>query len=437
MRIALVQQQASTDREANLSRGMAALRSAAEQGAELIAFPELAFEPFYPQVPAETGVADLAETIPGPTTEALCLLAAELGVVVIPNLLEWDAAQTFDSSPLIDADGRILGVTRMIHVPDYEGFHERGYYMPGNRGLPVFETAVGRVGVAICYDRHFPEVMRSLALGGAQLVVIPQAGTVEEWPEGLFEAEMRVAAFQNGYVVALCNRVGRDSGLTFGGGSFVCDPGGHVVARAPGDAEEILLCEIDLDTVKRSHARRLFLPDRRPELYGAWTVRNRETEQASDDATLPGPNAEVTLREISADTVREIIALSDTLQGAQRRMVAPNAVSLAQALFSDKAWFRAVYADDTAVGFVMLYDDPDGPEYYLWRFMIGGAYQRKGFGHRAMAQVIAYVRSRPNAEALLASYVPIEGSPEPFYRKLGFAPTGEIHGGEVELRLAL
>jgi N-carbamoylputrescine amidase len=127
--------------------------------------------------------------------------------------------------------------------------------------------------VAICYDRHFPEYMRSLALDGAEIVVVPQAGAVNEWPEGLYEGEMRVAAFQNGYFVALCNRVGAEERLTFGGESFVCGPDGRVVARAPGAGDTILYADLDLGDVAASHARRLFLRNRRPALYGGWVGR--------------------------------------------------------------------------------------------------------------------------------------------------------------------
>jgi N-carbamoylputrescine amidase len=112
--------------------------------------------------------------------------------------------------------------------------------------------------------------MRALALGGAQVVFTPQAGAVGEWPEGLYEAEMRVAAFQNGYFTPLCNRVGPEPNLTFAGESFICDPSGRVVARAGEGTDEILVCDIDLDEVDRSHARTLFLRDRRAELYGDW-----------------------------------------------------------------------------------------------------------------------------------------------------------------------
>jgi N-carbamoylputrescine amidase len=231
-----------------------------------VCFAELAFERFFPATPDTPGVETLAETIPGPTTQAFAALARQRGIVVVLNLFETDGEHTYDTSPVLDADGRLLGVTRMAHVPDYACFHERAYYAFGDTGAPVYDTQVGRIGIAICYDRHYPEYMRALALAGAGLVVVPQAGALGEWPPGLFEAEMRVASFHNGYFTALCNRVGPEPLLEFAGESFVCDPGGNVIARAGSRTEEILLCDVDLSATHTSHARKLFLLDRRPEL---------------------------------------------------------------------------------------------------------------------------------------------------------------------------
>jgi N-carbamoylputrescine amidase len=273
MRIALVQQHATKDKEDNLRRGLDALTEAAGNGAEIVCYAELAFEPFYPQRPATSDVANLAEPVPGPITDAFCKKAAELGVVVAINLFEREGDRTFDSSPVIDADGTLLGRTHMVHITDYACFHEQGYYRPGETGAPVYSTRAGRIGIAICYDRHYPEYMRALALNGAQLVLVPQAGSVGEWPEGLFEAELRVAAFQNGYFAALCNRVGEEELLTFAGESFVCDPGGRVIARAPSEEDAILYTDLDMTAVESSHARNLFLRDRRPELYSGWLSR--------------------------------------------------------------------------------------------------------------------------------------------------------------------
>jgi predicted amidohydrolase len=270
VKIALIQQRAGKDKQANIARGLANLETAAGSGAALVCYAELAFEWFHPQHPASGDVRGLAEPLDGPLVSAFRARARELGVVVILNLFERAEAATFDSSPVIDADGALLGVTRMVHITEYDRFHEQGYYTPGDTGAPVFRTRAGNVGVAICYDRHFPEYMRALALAGADLVVVPQAGAVGEWPEGLYEAEMRIAAFQNGYFVALCNRVGREDRLEFSGESFVCAPDGAVIARAGRGSDEILYADVELASTAASHARRLFLKHRRPELYARW-----------------------------------------------------------------------------------------------------------------------------------------------------------------------
>jgi N-carbamoylputrescine amidase len=273
MNIALIQQHATKDKAANIARGLAAIDEAARRGARLACVAELAFEWFHPQRPAAGDVRAAAEPIDGPLVAAFRQKAREHGVVLVLNFFERDGDDTYDSSPVIDADGSLLGVTRMVHITEYACFHEQGYYTPGNQGAPVYETRAGRIGVAICYDRHFPEYMRALALDRADLVVVPQAGAIGEWPDGLYEGEMRVAAFQNGYFVALCNRVGREDCIEFAGESFVCGPDGIVVARAGQGTDEVLLAEIDLAACAKSHARELFMKHRRPDLYAAWVGR--------------------------------------------------------------------------------------------------------------------------------------------------------------------
>lgn len=148
-----------------------------------------------------------------------------------------------------------------------------------------------------------------------------------------------------------------------------------------------------------------------------------------------GRSAEVTLREITAETVRAICRL-DT-RPDQRAYVAPNSFSIAQAHFEPRAWFRAIYADETPVGFVMLIDDPDTPEYFLWRFMIDADHQGKGYGRRALDLVVDYVRGRPGARELRSSYVRGAGGPQGFYRRYGFVETGELEEAEVVIRLDL
>jgi beta-ureidopropionase len=290
VRIALVQHRASASREENVARGLAAAREAAGHGARLIAFPELAFTPFFPCCRSGGGAPlDLAEPVPGPTTDAFGRLARECSAVVVLNLYERDGDCAFDSSPVIDADGTLLGTTRMLHVAQMPHFYEQDYYTPGDHGMPVYETAAGRVGVAICYDRHYPEVMRGLGLRRADIVVVPQAGIVGEWPEGLYEAELRVAAFQNGYFAALANRVGAEPSMTFGGESFACDPAGRVIARGPAADDAIVYADLDLSQLASCHARQLFMRDRRPEIVAA--LLSEEGVRRGGTARIPSPES--------------------------------------------------------------------------------------------------------------------------------------------------
>lgn len=274
LRIALAQQAAGPDRADNLRRALLAMERAHQGGARLIVFPEIGLDRFFPQHERFERAPRLAETVPGPIANAIGGKARELSMVTVLNLYESDGqGRYFDSSPVFDGDGTLLGVTRMIHITDYACFHEKRYYDPGDRGAPVYQTQVGRVGVAICYDRHYPEYMRALGIRGAELVAIPQAGAVGEWPEGLYEAEVRTAAFQNGYFAALCNRVGAEERLTFSGESFVVDPEGQVIARGKALEEDLVVTDVDLTRCATSTARRLFWQDRRPELYGAWLTQ--------------------------------------------------------------------------------------------------------------------------------------------------------------------
>ncbi len=269
--VALSQQAAGRDRTENLRRAVDAMDRAHAAGAAVIAFPELAIDRFFPQHHRDPVASSLAEPIPGPTADVIAARAKACGLVTVFNMYERaDDGRTFDSSPVFDADGSLLGITRMVHITDYACFHEQDYYEQGDRGAPVYDTQVGRIGVAICYDRHYPEYMRALGVQRAELVVIPQAGAVDEWPDGLFEAEVRTAAFQNGYFAALCNRVGQEDRLTFAGESFVVDPSGQVVARGKRLEDDLIVTEIDLAACRASPARTLFWNDRRPDLYRDW-----------------------------------------------------------------------------------------------------------------------------------------------------------------------
>jgi len=267
MKIALIQQHATKDYEENIKRGIDSFHQAASSGAKLVAFAELAFSTFLPQIPSNQEYLAMAEPIPGPTTEQFSKLAKKYGVVVVLNLFERDGERTYDASPVIDADGKLLGVTRMVHIMEGPGFYEKGYYAPGENINFVYKTKIGRVGIAICYDRHFPEYMRCLGLKEAEIVVIPQAGALGEWTEGIFEAELQVAAFQNGYYAALVNRVGKEDVIHFAGESFVVDPHGRIIAQAPKEEDHILYADCDFQQIPQSQAKKHFLQDRRPDFY--------------------------------------------------------------------------------------------------------------------------------------------------------------------------
>lgn len=267
MRIALIQQTASEDNESNIVKGLKNIDKAAEMGAELAVFAELAFTRFYPQYRANKNLSELAEPVPGPTTKRFMDKAKEHNMVIVINLFEIEKGHTYDSSPVIDSDGSLLGTTRMVHIADYECFYEKSYYEEGNHGAQVYNTAVGKVGVAICYDRHYPEFMRALGVKGAEVVVIPQAGTIGEWPDGLYEAELQVASFHNGYFCALANRVGKEDQMEFAGQSVITNPEGRVIAQSPLGIDDILIHNLDLSEVEKSNARTMFFRDRRPDIY--------------------------------------------------------------------------------------------------------------------------------------------------------------------------
>lgn len=267
MRIALIQQTASEDNESNIVKGLKNIDKAAEMGADLAVFAELAFTRFYPQYRANKNLSELAEPVPGPTTKRFMDKAKEHNMVIVINLFEIEKGHTYDSSPVIDSDGSLLGTTRMVHIADYECFYEKSYYEEGNHGAQVYNTAVGKVGVAICYDRHYPEFMRALGVKGAEVVVIPQAGTIGEWPDGLYEAELQVASFHNGYFCALANRVGKEDQMEFAGESVITNPEGRIIAQSPSGIDDILIHNLDLSEVEKSNARTMFFRDRRPDIY--------------------------------------------------------------------------------------------------------------------------------------------------------------------------
>jgi N-carbamoylputrescine amidase len=231
----------------------------------VICFQELGASPYFCQE-RDNRWLDWAEVVPSSESIAdFAKFAKEASAVVVLPLFERDGVAYYNTVVVIDADGSVLGRYRKVHIPDSPHYMEKFYFRPGNLGWPVFETAYARIGVLICYDRHFPEGARALGLQGAELVFVPTATGNVTRP--LWEIESRAHAVTNGYFVGSVNRVGveLDREIAFYGSSYMCDPWGATVAAA-GEDEEVLLAEVDLSMVR---PRAYYYRDRRPETYGA------------------------------------------------------------------------------------------------------------------------------------------------------------------------
>src|SRR5262249_47471867 len=277
--IGLVQMRMDSDPAANLDRAVSHIREAARRGARVVCLPELFRTPYFCQR-EDAELFDLAEPIPGPTTDALAKIARELGVVVVASLLERRAAGVYPNTAVVlDADGTERGRYRKMHIPDDPLYYEKFYFTPGDLGFRAFDTAVGRLGTLVCWDQWYPEAARLTALAGADVLFYPTAigwhprekaeygaAQVNGW-----QVMQRAHAIANGVYVAAVNRVGHegsaDGGIEFWGTSFVSDPFGVVIAEAPRDDEAVLVVECDrahLEDVRRNWP---FLRDRRIDAY--------------------------------------------------------------------------------------------------------------------------------------------------------------------------
>lgn len=270
VRAALFQTQWTGDKESMIKVHEEAARSAAAQGAKVMCFQELFYGPYFCQV-QDPAYYEYAESVPGPTVERFAALAAELGMVlVLPVYEEEQPGYLYNTAAVIDADGRYLGKYRKHHLPQVKGFWEKFYFRPGNLGYPVFDTAVGRVGVYICYDRHFPEGWRALGINGAQIVFNPSA-TSRGLSAYIWKLEQPAAAVANEYFVGAINRVGvEDLGDDdFYGTSYFVDPEGKFVGEVgSGESAEIMVRDLDLGLLEEVRQRWAFYRDRRPDAYG-------------------------------------------------------------------------------------------------------------------------------------------------------------------------
>jgi N-carbamoylputrescine amidase len=272
-KIAMAQVSATESRQENLAKAVRMMEQAAAKGAKLICFPEVGFDRFFPQKRADSDSFKLAEPIPGPIVDRIAAESRRLGIVAIVSILEEaQPGEYYDSAACIDSDGSLLGQTRMTHTFEGENYNEKFYYGPGNTHYPVYKTEAGSVGIAICQDSWFPEVMRALAMRGAELIVIPTAESCQpaeyDWYlDVLTTVQGKAPAVYNGLFVGMADRVGTEENMSFMGSSYVTNPFGVVLARANRDTDELLVVDIDTDEIRRARQRWPLLRDRRPDTY--------------------------------------------------------------------------------------------------------------------------------------------------------------------------
>ncbi len=270
VRAALVQTTWTGDKETMIKAHEEYARQAADQGAKVICFQELFYGPYFCQV-QDPAFYDYAESVPGPTTERFSALAAELDMVmVLPVYEQEQPGVLYNTAAVVDADGRYLGKYRKNHIPQVKGFWEKFYFRPGNLGYPVFDTAVGKVGVYICYDRHFPEGWRALGLNGAEIVFNPSA-TSRSLSSYLWHVEQPGAAVANEYYIGAINRVGTEDlgDNDFYGTTYFVDPKGLTVGDAASTSDpELVVRDLDMDLLAEVRNQWAFYRDRRPDSYG-------------------------------------------------------------------------------------------------------------------------------------------------------------------------
>lgn len=286
VKLALVQMTCTADKAANVANALARIDDAAAGGAQIVCLQELFAGEYFCQS-EDPRYFDEAEPIPGPITDAMQAKAKERGVVLVVSLFEKRAPGLFhNSAVVIDADGTLLGTYRKMHIPDDPGFYEKYYFTPGDLGFKVWDTAVGRIGVLICWDQWFPEAARLTAMMGAKVLFYPTAigwlpsekAAAGAAQHASWETIQRAHAIANGCYVAAVNRTGHEApaggeGIEFWGQSFVADPSGQIVTKAPSDREEILYADLETERMEEQRVTWPFFRDRRIDAYGKITER--------------------------------------------------------------------------------------------------------------------------------------------------------------------
>lgn len=270
MKIAVAQIAATKDLESNRLKAVKLVAEAAAGDADLVVFPEMSVLEFFPKKPHRYECYDLAEPIPGPATDWWRQIAREHRIAVVYNHYELSREHLyFDTSVVIDRRGNYIGRQRMMHLAEEPGYNEKFYYTPGWDRYHVFQLEGWRFGIAICYDRHFPEVFRSFILQGAELVLIPTAVSSGEPFSATYDLEMRAAAVTHGVYIAMANRVGEEPPLSFFGRSMVISPYGEIVRQLADEHDKMASVAIDKTIVTKARSHFPFLRDRRPETYAA------------------------------------------------------------------------------------------------------------------------------------------------------------------------
>jgi N-carbamoylputrescine amidase len=283
--LGLIQMRCEHDPRANLDKAVARIEQAAQAGADIICLPELFRSQYFCQT-TDARLFNLAEEVPGPTTDRLGVLARSLGKVIVASLFEKRSAGVYhNTAAVIDADGSLVGLYRKMHIPDDPLYYEKYYFTPGDLGFKMFPTRHGNLGVLVCWDQWFPEAARLTALQGAQILIYPTAigwhprekaefGVVQHQA---WETTQRAHAIANGVYVAAINRVGhegpKEGGLEFWGASFVSDPFGRILKRGSHDQEELVIQMCDSAQIEETRRNWPFLRDRRIDAYGGLTKR--------------------------------------------------------------------------------------------------------------------------------------------------------------------
>ena len=264
MRIALAQMKMDQNMETNFQKSVKLICESAEKNADLILFPEIQLTPFFPQY-SGLNVPSYAMTLEHLYIKGICDSCRTNKIYASPNFYIEENGKKYDMSLLIDDEGSIIGKQKMVHVAQCNQFYEQDYYTPSEEGFQIFDTKFGKMGIVVCFDRHYPESIRTEALRGAELILIPTANTTSE-PSELFQWEIRVQAFQNSVNVAMCNRVGQEGDMEFSGESIVSDYYGTRIALA-GNKEELLIAEINLPETTRVREQKTYTSLRRTDLY--------------------------------------------------------------------------------------------------------------------------------------------------------------------------